>query len=591
MNLLLHDVRPSNMIVKNGDTLAQDWPEDPERPSEGVMFDAVVMNPPYSLKNWNSAGLKISDPRFSIAGVLPPDSKGDFAFLLHGLYHLNPKGAMAIVLPHGVLFRGGAEGEIRERLLEKNYIDTIIGLPSNLFTNTGIPVVILILKKDREIGAPVLIIDASKEFIKEGKQNVLQDKDISRIVDVYNEKKEVQGYSHLATREELIENQYNLNIPRYVEGLEKEIPQDVDAHLYGGIPISNLDRLHTIQNMAPDLLKNFTKEIRPGYIELTAPIEEITEVILNSSSVVENTKKLEKEVEDYIEKYWNILKTINNETDAHVLMNTMLKEIKSLLNKYEFVDVYDGYQVVAEIWHNSLTYDSEIIANSEFYEAGRSKVANMVTKGTGDKKREEQDGWEGSIVPTELIKRVLYSEEVKNIDEDNTSLQDIEAKIAEFVEAAKNEDSFENEVLSETLKKTEEDELGDAFDSKLLKAELKAVVKKSKEYELLKEVNDLFTDKSTVSRRIKASEKKLKEEVQDRISDLTDKEIDDLIYEKWFGRFKDNILNLIKNPLKEDLNVLKELKDRYSDTLFDIEEKLKEAESELDRLMKELVVL
>lgn len=144
MNLLLHGVRPEKMTLRNADTLGYDWPEDPKRPNEGVQFNAVVTNPPYSLKSWNKEDLKVSDPRFQIGGVLPPDSKGDFAFLLYGLFHLRQGGTMAIVLPHGVLFRGGAEGEIRKRLLEKNYIDTVIGLPSNLFTNTGILVVIIV---------------------------------------------------------------------------------------------------------------------------------------------------------------------------------------------------------------------------------------------------------------------------------------------------------------------------------------------------------------------------------------------------------------------------------------------------------------
>jgi type I restriction enzyme M protein len=162
MNLLLHGVRPERMTVRNGDTLAEDWPEDPERPNEGVLFDAVVMNPPYSVKNWNREDLKVSDPRFEIAGVLPPNSRGDYAFLLHGLYHLGPEGTMAIVLPHGVLFRGGTEGEIRKRLLDRDLIDTVIGLPEKLFTNTGIPVCVIILKKNRDLKDPVLMIDASK---------------------------------------------------------------------------------------------------------------------------------------------------------------------------------------------------------------------------------------------------------------------------------------------------------------------------------------------------------------------------------------------------------------------------------------------
>src|SRR5699024_10182081 len=254
MNLLLHGVRPEKMTIRNGDTLAEDWPEDPKRPNEGVQFDAVVMNPPYSAKNWNRSNLKVSDPRFEIAGVLPPDSKGDYAVLLHGLFHLGQHGTMAIVLPHGVLFRGGTEGEIRKRLLDKNYIDTIIGLPDRMFTNTGIPVTVMILKKNRNIGDPVLIIDASKNFVKVGKQHVLQEKDIARIVDTYTERREEKGYSHLASREDIIENEYNLNIPRYIESIEEEIPQDVDAHLFGGIPRANIAELNVLQSTVPTVL-------------------------------------------------------------------------------------------------------------------------------------------------------------------------------------------------------------------------------------------------------------------------------------------------------------------------------------------------
>ena len=274
MNLLLHGVRPEKMTIKNGDTLSQDWPEDPERPNEGVQFDAVVMNPPYSAKNWNRDELKVSDPRFADFGVLPPDSKGDFAFLLHGLFHLGINGTMAIVLPHGVLFRGAAEGEIRKRLLDKGLLDTIIGLPSNLFTNTGIPVVVMVLKKNRNIGDPVLVIDASHSFIKVGKQNVLEEKDIAKIVDTYSNRMEIPGYSHLATREEIIDNDYNMNIPRYVESIDSEIPHDVDAHLFGGIPQKNIEELSVLNVSSPDILKNSLNAIRPGYVELVKSIDD-----------------------------------------------------------------------------------------------------------------------------------------------------------------------------------------------------------------------------------------------------------------------------------------------------------------------------
>lgn len=280
MNLLLHGVRPEKMTVKNGDTLSHDWPEDPEKPNDGVQFDAVVMNPPYSVKNWNRSGLKISDPRFEIAGVLPPDSKGDFAFLLHGLFHLGQSGTMAIVLPHGVLFRGGAEGEIRKRLIKKNYIDTIIGLPSNLFTNTGIPVVVLILKKNRELNESVLVIDASKNFTKIGKQNVLLEKDIAKIIDTFIERRFEEGYSCLVSREVVLENDFNMNIPRYLIGKNDEIIHDVDAHLFGGIPERDIQNLKILNKIVADILANYQEPYRPGYIKLTREISELTKEIL-----------------------------------------------------------------------------------------------------------------------------------------------------------------------------------------------------------------------------------------------------------------------------------------------------------------------
>ena len=282
MNLLLHGVRPSKMTIKNGDTLSHDWPEDPEKPNDGVQFDAVVMNPPYSLKNWNRSGLKVSDPRFEIAGTLPPDSKGDFAFLLHGLFHLRQSGTMAIVLPHGVLFRGGAEGEIRKRLIDKNYIDTVIGLPRSLFINTGIPVVILILKKNREINDPILIIDASAKYVKQGKQNILKEKHIAKIVDTYLEKNTEEGYSSLAYRKDIIENNYNMNIPRYIISKTNDIDHDVDAHLLGGIPERDIDDLKVLNTMAAKTMSDSLKALRPGYVELIKDIDELTADVLES---------------------------------------------------------------------------------------------------------------------------------------------------------------------------------------------------------------------------------------------------------------------------------------------------------------------
>ena len=590
MNLLLHGVRPEKMNIKNGDTLSNDWPEDPENPNEGVQFDAVVMNPPYSAKNWNKVGLKVSDPRFEVAGALPPDSKGDFAFLLHGLYHLSTNGAMAIVLPHGVLFRGGSEGEIRKRLLEKNYIDTIIGLPSNLFSNTGIPVVIIILKKNRNVADPVLLIDASKSFIKVGNQNALQEKDIAKIVDVHMGREEIQGYSHLATREEIIKNEYNMNIPRYVESIDSEIAQDVDAHLFGGIPKHNIDSLKALQSLVPELLKQSMEEIRPGYVKLTKPVTEITNEILNNEDIISMSMEIEANTTEYIDKYWDVLKNVTVETDIPALIDEMHQEIKQILSDYKYIDVYGGYQIVAEIWKNGLNRDTELIANEGFYNVGRKREPNIVTKGVGKNKREEQDGWIGSLIPNELIVNILFSNELKNLENKRMKIQEIETELADLVEAAKVEDSDENDALIEALKKNEDGEPLDTFDNKALKEELKKAVKGSSEQLLLKKVDALINGKISLTKELKIEEKKLNDAVQDRILILTDEEIDSLIHQKWFGNTTKQMVGLIQESLKTELNSLQILNDRYSDTLFEIDSQIKNMMGEFETLKNELVV-
>lgn len=217
MNMILHGVDVANQHLHNGDTLDADWPTE-----EPTNFDGVLMNPPYSAK-WSAEKGFLDDPRFAMYGVLAPKSKADFAFLLHGYYHLKDTGVMAIVLPHGVLFRGGAEGKIRQNLLENGAIDTVIGLPANIFFNTSIPTTVIILKKNRE-KKDVLFIDASNEFTKAKNQNVMEEEHIHKILDVYRKREGLEKYAHVAQYEEIVENDFNLNIPRYVDTFEEEEP-------------------------------------------------------------------------------------------------------------------------------------------------------------------------------------------------------------------------------------------------------------------------------------------------------------------------------------------------------------------------------
>ncbi|WP_278553292.1 type I restriction-modification system subunit M [Companilactobacillus farciminis] len=222
MNLMMHDVSYMNMDLRNADTLESDWPDGVD--SDGVdhprSFDMVVANPPYSA-HWDNNDNKMKDPRFKEYGGLAPKTKADYAFLLHGLYHLSNEGTMAIVLPHGVLFRGAKEEKIRKALLNKNQIDAVIGLPAGLFYSTGIPTLVMVLKKNKT-NKDVMFIDASSNFEKGKNQNILRDDDISKIINTYKERKDVDKYAHIAPMSEIEENDFNLNIPRYVDTFEPE---------------------------------------------------------------------------------------------------------------------------------------------------------------------------------------------------------------------------------------------------------------------------------------------------------------------------------------------------------------------------------
>lgn len=594
MNLLLHGIRPEKMTIKNGNTLAQDWPEDPERPNEGVQFDIVVMNPPYSDKKWNSREdipLKVNDPRFADFGVLPPSSKGDFAYLMHGLYHLGQKGTMAIVLPHGVLFRGGAEAEIRKRLVVKNQIDAIIGLPSNLFTNTGIPVCIIILKKNRTLGEPIQIIDASKNFVKVGKNNVLQEKDIAKIVDAYMYKTEVVGYSHVTTIDEIKENEYNLNIPRYVEDVNKDIPQDVEAHLYGGIPYKNLERLTLLNQLAKDTLESSYKEIRYGYIDFTKSTEEISRDILANNNVQTLFNNLHVSLKEYIENWWKQLLNINGDKNLMYVKETMLYDMKELLKRVGVVDPYEGYQIIAELWKTTLTHDLELILEKGFYEGAKLTKPNMVKKTKNKKTYMVQEGWIGEVIPNELLSETLFSAEREHLNSIKSQLDMSIDTLNEAIDKTLEEGTLEYDVLYECLEKEVSGEVKRKFVKKNITKEIKNYEKNSEEYVLLKETEALLAQKASIDKKCKEAETELNMLVSNKFSQLTNAEIEHLVYRKWFDGVEKEFTKILKNSIQSEIDAITILRERYEDTLHDMDEKIERLEDSLEALLQDLVVI
>ena len=543
-------------------------------------------NPPYSLKNWNTKPLTVSDPRFEMVGTLPPDTKGDYAFLLHGLYHLGPDGTMAIVLPHGVLFRGAAEGTIRERLIEHNCIDTIIGLPDKLFTNTGIPVIIMVLKKNRPIGAPILFIDASKGFVKSGKNNRLRERDIAKIVDTYLARREERGYSHLATLAEIKENGCNLNIPRYVERIDDDIPQDVDGHLLGGIPKANIAAQNVLMTVVPEHVRAAFRDLRSGYVEMTEDVAGLRERVLSGKRVTSEEDKLRGEIEAYIAKYWDAFRAIRAE-GAHPNIvryhDTMLEEIKTILSHHRFLDIYSGYQIIADLWADSLTHDMELIGSEGFYEAAKLLEPNMVEKTVKSKKVAVQDGWNGRVIPNAIVAEVLFADQLKTLREAEDKQQAAKAAVADWAEKTADENSAEGEALGDCLK---EDKSG--FDTKQLNSAIKQATKGSDDAKLLQAVKDAMGAVTAANRIVNEQKKALKLAVEARYQTFTDAEIDQLLWHKWFARLADRIARLAREPYEKELDTIAMLRERYAQTLSEIDGAINEQEVAFESVQAKL---
>ena len=339
MNLVMRGILPDNIVTRNGDTLEDDWPyfddKDPIATYEPLYVDAVVSNPPYS-QSWDPTD-KETDPRYARFG-LAPKGKADYAFLLHDLFHIKSDGIMTIVLPHGVLFRGGEEGEIRKNLIEQNHIDAIIGLPSNIFFGTGIPTIIMILKQKRE-NTDVLVVDASKGFIKSGKNNKLRASDIKRIVDVVINRDNVANFSRVVSRDEIRNNNYNLNIPRYVDSSEKTESWDIFATMFGGIPKSELEDLSNFWNAFPNLKSDLFQEINASTYQLKVP--DIKKAVFSHPEIqqfFETSRKVFSDIPQYMrEELIDHINEVHVQREEECLPQYIYKclEIMPLIDKYD----------------------------------------------------------------------------------------------------------------------------------------------------------------------------------------------------------------------------------------------------------------
>lgn len=571
MNLIMRGINPSNLFTRNADTLEDDWPIDLDSYPPVLRVDAVVSNPPYS-QQWTPNG-KESDPRYIEYG-LAPKSKADYAFLLHDLYHIKPDGIMTIVLPHGVLFRGGEEEKIRTNLIEKNHIDAIIGLPANIFFGTGIPTIIMVLKQKRE-NKDVLIIDASKGFVKEGKNNKLQASDIKRIVDAYIERKTIEKFSKVVSREEIRANDYNLNIPRYVDSSEKAESWDIYASLMGGIPNSEIDELQRYWQAFPSLRESLFMSDGTPYSSLRC--EDVKKIIVENEDIKvfkNNFANCFMDFEDLLkERLIQNMESLQAGKEKEEIGNQIFKRLHDI----PLIDKYKAYQILDDKW-TEIAIDFDVIG-TEGREAIKVVEPNMVMK----KDKEIQEGWKGRILPFELVQKVLLPDRLSVITENEKRLAEITSMYEELIENLSEEDK-ESDILNENQ---------DAFNAKGVTVKLKELRKAENEEEralkaVLEQYGNLSKEEKEIKKEIKELTSRLLIQTKETIEKLSDEQEEKLLSEKWIKPLISDLHNLPEQIVADLVKKVQSLADKYSTTLHDIEEEIEETERELIRMTDEL---
>ena len=639
MNLVMRGILPDNIVVRNGDTLEEDWPYfDDQTPYSPLFVDAVVSNPPYS-QHWDPTDKK-SNPRFADYG-LAPKSKADYAFLLHDLYHLKSNGIMTIVLPHGVLFRGGEEGIIRKNLVEKNNIDAIIGLPANIFFGTAIPTIIMVLRKSRP-NTDVLIIDTSKYYEKVGKNNRLRTSDIQRIVDVLKERRSVPKFSRVVSRNEIRDNDYNLNIPRYVDTSEAPESWDILATMQGGIPNSEIDALTPYWNAFPGLRDELFYNDGSPYSTLRSDNFALT-IATNPTVMTWQTA-----YDDAFSTFpaflrMQLLAGIGDgekKADEDVIRLDVFDRLASV----PLVDRYAAYQLLDDEWP-VIDGDLETIRRDGF-DAVRAVDPHMVLKKKDGVEGEVQDGFEGRIIPFELaqIHLPLLAEEVASLKKQEDRLSEINGEYEEIIDSLSEEEKdgdFLNEdntafVAAELKKKVKE--IYDDVDSAELRAlrgyvsllDLKAskalklnyikehmeadwseiqgtgVYAKGKVIERIKELQEdfifdpdscehkliraltLVDEEKEVKKAIKELSTSLHIHTKEAIECLSDTDALMLLEQKWIEPLQRALMGLPSNVLSDLTSAVHKLATKYNVTFKALDADIREVEQSLSTMLGDL---
>ncbi|MBN8868267.1 MAG: type I restriction-modification system subunit M [Solirubrobacterales bacterium] len=579
MNMILHDNEIAD--IRKGNVLSS--PQFLDSSGTGLKtFDYVVMNPPFSEKAWTT-GLESEYGRFEYGR--PPEKNGDYAFLLHALKSMKSNGKGAIILPHGVLFRGNAEATIRTRLLKQGFIKGIIGLPANLFYGTGIPACIVVLDKENaQARTGVFMIDASKGFVKDGNKNRLRSQDIHKIVDTFNKQIEIDRYSRMVPMSEIADekNDFNLNIPRYIDSSEPEDLQDLHAHIHGGIPNHDLDQLSDYWESFPGLRDRLFKPNRPGYSDLAVETNEVQNTILEAPGFRKLRDQAAEIVDDWFADHRETLSNINAHTVPGDLIQQLGDDFLARFKSLPLLDEYDAYQQLMTYWQEVMHDDIFLIMNDGWTDAAKPRLTINdkerklteepdLTIGTGKKAQK----YKMDLIPPRLVVARYFADEQATVDELTAAAEEATRAVEEYVE----EHAIEDGLLADA---TDDEKISKA----LVTARLKAVKNDGDpdEIQALKQAGKLYNAEAAAKKDLKSAQAELDIATLEKYGDLTEEDVKALVLDdKWEATVLHRIAGEAEALTLNLVARIQQLGERYAATVGSLDAELQSLEAQVSR--------
>ena len=572
MNMILHDNPTAE--IHQGNTLADPKFKETVGFKEALKtFDYVVANPPFSDKRWSNGIDPENDPfgRFDTFGI-PPAKQGDFAYLLHIIRSLKSTGQAACILPHGVLFRGNAEADIRRNLIRHGYIEGIIGLPANLFYGTGIPACIIVIDKaGAQARKGIFMVDASSGLMKDGPKNRLREQDIHRIVDVFTKRTEVPKYARMVSLEEIERNDFNLNLPRYIDSSTPEDRQDIVAHLQGGIPAADVDALQAYWAVCPQLRQTLLTELRPGYLRLNVDKNALKTTIYEHPEFAGFVQRMNDWLHGWQARHIPALKTLEPGFHPKQLIEQLSEDLLAHYHDQPLVNAYDVYQHLMDYWASTMQDDAYLIA-ADGWKAETYRVLEEKKNKEGKVTKTVDKGWACDLIPKPLIVARYFFLEQAAIEELSAQLDAVSAKLTELEEEHCGEDA-----VFSGYDKINQAEIKDRL------KEIKGDPSAADEIEVLNEWLRLNKSEAEIKKHIKAQDAALDALAYAQYPQLSTAEIQDLVVDaKWMASLRSAISAETDRVSQALTQRIKELADRYDTPMPELAQRVAELEDKVN---------